>query len=127
MVYVHLVILLGLVEYFVFGGFVGAARRKFAVNPPDMTGPSDFERIVRLHQNTLEQLVMFVPGILGFAYYLSPFWAALVGVVFLVGRVVYFVGYRKSAEQRVAGALMTLLANMVLIVGAIVGLVLTIV
>ncbi len=121
MVYVHLAIFLGLFQYIVFGALVGAARRKFAVVPPLMTGPGEFERIVRVHQNTLEQLVLFIPGLLGFAHYVSPMWAALVGVLYLLGRIAYFYGYRNSAEQRIVGALMTLSSNMVLVIGAIVG------
>jgi glutathione S-transferase len=62
-----------------------------------------------------------VPGIVGFAIYISPVLAASIGCVYLLGRVLYFFGYRVAAEKRTTGALMTLISNFVLVIGAVVG------
>lgn len=121
---VYLVILVALVEYAIFIGLVGAGRGKYAVDAPAMTGNGEWERLLRVQQNTAEQLVLFIPGILGFALFVNPGWAAGLGCVFLVGRVVYFLGYRKAADKRTAGVLMSIPINLVLVLGALIGLLL---
>ncbi len=127
MEYVHLVILLGLVEYIFFVAQVGAARGKYEIPAPAMSGNEDFERVLRVQLNTHEQLILFIPGMLGFAYYVSPMWAAIIGSVYLVGRILYFIGYKQAAEKRAVGAGMSLLPNMILVVGAVIGLVVALV
>ena len=127
MEYVHLVILLGLVEYIFFVAQVGVARGKYEVPAPGMSGNEDFERVLRVQLNTHEQLILFIPGMLGFAHYVSPMWAAIIGSVYLVGRILYFIGYRQAAEKRAVGAGMSLLPNMILVVGAVIGLIVSLV
>ena len=68
-----------------------------------MTGEPDFERVVRVQQNTLEQLVFFLPLLWLFSFYVSPLWAAGVGAIWLVGRIVYAWGYYQAAEKRTIG------------------------
>jgi len=120
---VFLVILLALIEYTVFQGLVGRARVKYGVRAPATTGQADFERVNRVHQNTLEALIVFIPAVWIFGLYLSPPWAAGLGVVFIVGRVIYAVGYFRAAEKRGPGAGITGLANIALVIGALVGVV----
>ena len=120
---VFLVILLALIEYTVFQGLVGRARAKYGVRAPATTGQADFERVNRVHQNTLEALIVFIPAVWIFGLYLSPPWAAGLGVVFIVGRVIYAVGYFRAAEKRGPGAGITGLANIALVIGALVGVV----
>lgn len=120
---VILVVLLALVEYIVFMGLVGRARAKHGIRAPAMTGHPDFERMNRVHQNTLESLVVFVPAVLTFGWYLSARWAAGLGVVFIVGRAIYAVGYLRDPEKRGPGAGLTGVTNIVLVLGAIVGVV----
>jgi uncharacterized membrane protein YecN with MAPEG domain len=57
-----------------------------------------------------------------FGLYVSTVWAAVLGVVFVVARVVYAVGYYRAAEQRGPGAGITGVVNIVLVVGGLVGL-----
>jgi glutathione S-transferase len=123
MEYVHLVILLALVEYIFFVGIVGGARGKFNVEAPAVTGDPRWERLFRIQQNTAEQLILFIPGVLAFAHYVSPLWAAIVGAVFVVGRLVYYVGYKESGDKRAPGVLLSIPPNIVLVVGALIGLV----
>jgi glutathione S-transferase len=119
---VLVVMLVALIEYMVFAGLVGRARRQYGVRAPATTGHPTFERIYRVHQNTLEALIMFVPALLVFACYLSFAWAAGLGVVFIVARAIYAVSYIRAAERRGIGAGLTGVVNIVLVLGGLVGL-----
>ena len=121
--YVNLVVLIALVEYIVFILVVGATRGKYGVAAPATTGNAQWERLYRIQVNTAEQLVLFIPAIYSFAYYVSEPWATGIGAVFLVGRIVYFFGYKKAGDKRLAGAIMTSWPSYILVVGALVGLV----
>lgn len=103
MAQVHLVMLLALLEYFVFSMAVGRARYKFGVKAPAISGQADFERYYRGQMNTLEQLIVFLPALWSFATFVDADWAALLGVVFIVGRALYFTGYVKAAEKTQRG------------------------
>jgi len=119
---VYLTIVLALIEYVVMGALVGRARGKHGIHAPAMTGHPDFERANRVHVNTLENLIIFIPAVWIFATYVSARWAAGLGFVFVVARVVYAVGYLKAAEKRSIGAGITGIVDIVLVVGALVGL-----
>ena len=82
---------------------VGQARAKFKISPPAMTGHPDFERVVRVQANTLEHLIMFLPAMWIFAIYLSPNIAGLFGMIWVVARVFYALGYIKEAKRRMPG------------------------
>ena len=125
--YVNLVVLTALVEYIVFLGIVGITREKYGVLAPATTGNPQWERLHRIQVNTSEQLVLFIPAIYGFAYYVSEPWAAGIGSIFVIGRVVYFLGYRVSGERRLVGAIMSGPPSYILVIGAIVGLVRTLI
>ncbi|PCJ36281.1 MAG: hypothetical protein COA75_08620 [Cellvibrionales bacterium] len=122
---VNLVVLTALIEYIVFILVVGATRGKYGVAAPATIGNAQWERLYRIQVNTAEQLVLFIPAIYGFAYYVNKPWAVGIGTVFLVGRVVYFFGYRKAGDKRLVGALLTAWPSYVLVVGALIGLVST--
>lgn len=83
---VFIVILLALLEYLVFGALVGRARARFGIRAPAMTGHPEFERTHRVHQNTLENLIVFVPAVWIFGLYVSYLWATLLGVLFVIAR-----------------------------------------
>jgi uncharacterized membrane protein YecN with MAPEG domain len=119
--WVTLVAMLALLQYMFFGIKVGQARGKYGVKAPATTGNEIFERYFRVHQNTLEQLVIFMPALVAFANLISPLWAAIVGAVYVVGRFVYYAGYVADPEKRGLGTMITMLANFVLVIGAIVG------
>lgn len=118
---VYAVIALALVEYFTFGLLVGAARGKFNVPAPATTGHPEFERTFRVHQNTLEQLVIFVPSMIIFAEFVSAAIACIAGLLFIVGRVLYYRGYVAAAEKRSTGFAMSAIANMALLLGGLIG------
>ncbi len=121
--YVYLVIVTALLEYMIFILIVGATRNKYAVNAPATTGNAKWERLHRIQVNTTEQLVLFIPAIYGFAYYMSESWAAVIGSVFLIGRIVYFFGYKKDGEKRIVGAVLTTWPSYILAIGALIGVV----
>jgi glutathione S-transferase len=122
--WVTLVAMLALLQFMFFGIKVGQARGKYGIKAPATTGNEIFERYFRVHQNTLEQLIVFMPALVAFANLISPLWAAVVGAVYLVGRSVYYAGYIADPEKRGIGTMITMLANVVLVIGAIVGAVL---
>jgi len=123
MLWVEFVIALAVLEFAVFGMFVGRARSKYHVKAPATTGNEAFERYFRIHYNTLEQLIVFVPGIWLFATHVSARWAAIIGAVYLVGRVLYFRGYAAAAEKRHLGSMLSMLPTLVLLLGGLCGLV----
>ena len=124
---VYVTILLALLEYIVMAALVGRARAKYGIHAPAMTGHPDFERANRVHVNTLENLIIFVPAVWIFASYVSVRWAAILGFIFVVARAVYAIGYLRAAEKRSIGAAVTGLVDLVLVVGGLIGLALEIV
>jgi len=100
---------------------VGQARVKHKVMPPATTGPEPFECAVRVQQNTLEQLVFFLPTFWLAALLGSPDWASLLGFIWVGGRVAYGVGYRIAPGKRGPGFGISFLSSVVLLVMAIVG------
>ena len=121
MPYVHIVIGLALIEFLWFGLAVAGARGRYKVAAPAVTGNEMFERYLRVQMNTLEQLVVFIPSVLLFAQYMSPYIAAGLGAVFLIGRLVYFFTYVKNPKSRELGFILTIGPNAILLGGAILG------
>jgi glutathione S-transferase len=121
MPYIHIVIGLALVEFLWFGLAVASARGRYKVAAPAVTGNEMFERYLRVQMNTLEQLVVFIPSILLFGQYQSAYWAAGLGVIFLIGRLVYFMTYVKNPRSRELGFVLTVAPNVALLGGAIIG------
>ncbi len=121
------VILLALIEYLVLGSLVGRARTKYAVPAPAVTGNAMFERYFRVHQNSLEQLIVLVPAAWLFGEYLSARWAAIVGALFVIARIIYAAGYVSAPEKRGPGAWLTFLTELVLVLGALYGVIRSIV
>ena len=115
--------LLALLVYFVLTLNVGFARSRYKIAAPAVVGDPEFERVYRVQMNTLEQLVLFVPSLWLFALFLSPVWASLSGAVWIVGRVLYAVGYYRAAERRHAGFGVASIGLVILWVGATYGVV----
>ena len=115
MEFVALITLIALIQYFVFGFQVGQMRAKHGVKAPAMSGHPEFERMFRVQQNTLEQLVMFMPALWICAHHGSPRWAAVIGLFFIIGRFIYKRSYVADPAKRGHGFTITLLSTTVLI------------
>ena len=118
---VAIVTALALLQVFVFAFQVGQARVKYEVSAPAVSGPAEFERVFRVHQNTVEQLVIFVPSLWLCAYFWRPDVAAGVGLVFVIARQVYRGAYIGDPANRSAGFGIGALAMMILLFGGLVG------
>lgn len=121
-----LVTVSALIVYFVVTINVGRARAKYKIMPPAMSGNPDFERVVRVHENTLEQLIAFLPALWIFSVFVSPIWAAAIGGVWVLGRIIYAWGYYQAAEKRVIGFAISSLTYMILLLGSLVGIILNV-
>lgn len=117
-----LIVLLALLQYVWFTIRVGLARGKYNVNAPACDGDENFERLFRVQQNTMEQLIVLIPAAYAFAWYLSPLWVLAPGAAFILGRFLYSTEYTKDPKTRTPGMGLTLAANAVLLVGALFGL-----
>jgi len=126
-IYTAIVTLLAVALYFFFATQVARARVKFGIKHPATTGNLDFERIFRAHVNTLEWMPTFLVPLWLFALTVSDVAAAALGLVWVAGRVVYFVGYREAAEKRLPGFFIQGSVCIVLFVGAAVGVVMRLV
>lgn len=123
--WVSLVTVLALILFFGVTLYVGVARAKYGVKAPAVSGNDDFERVLRVQQNTLEQLALFLPVLWIFATFVSPIAAAILGAVWILGRILYALGYYQAAEKRGPGFGLSTLATVVLIFGSLIGIVLT--
>jgi hypothetical protein len=121
MAYVDIVTALALIQFIIFGFKVGTARGKYGVKAPATTGNEIFERHFRVQQNTLEQLVILLPGLYLFSRYLSPVWAAGLGAVYLIGREIYAATYVGNPAKRGPGYALTALPTIVLLAGGAIG------
>ena len=99
----------------------GMARGKYDVPAPSHDGPDEYLWHVRAHQNTLEHLVLFLPGLWLFSYSVSPLWAAAIGIFWPVGRLVYALGYYKAPEKRMPGLLISMPPVYILVLGSLIG------
>lgn len=120
-----LITALTLLLYFVLTINVGRARAKYNVSPPAMSGDANFERVLRVQQNMLEQLIFFLPLLWLFSFYISPLWGAFLGAIWLIGRIIYAWGYYQAAEKRGIGFAISSLSSMVLLAGSLVGIILS--
>jgi uncharacterized membrane protein YecN with MAPEG domain len=116
---VAIVTLLSLLTYVAFGLGVARARRASGIEPPQMTGDPRLERAIRVHNNTLEWLPTYLAALWIFALYWSDMVAAAMGVVWIVGRVIYAVGYMKDPKSRELGFLIQAVATAVLLFGGL--------
>ena len=115
-----IVTFLVLAQFVFFGVQVGALRGKHGVKAPATTGHEEFERMNRVHLNTMEQLVVFLPALWIHAQYANPLWGAALGVLFIIGRFLYRAEYLKDPGSRSPGFTLTIVASSVLLIWALV-------
>lgn len=121
MAFATVIVMLALVQFMYFAIAVGRARGRHGVSAPAVSGDEHFERFHRAHQNTLEQIVIFVPAIYACAYYLSIWLAVAGGIGYLVGRFWYFRCYIKDPETRGKGMMLTVASSLLMVAGGLIG------
>jgi len=124
MALVNVVVALALLQFFAFATAVGRARERFKVAAPATTGNEMFERYFRVQMNTLELLIMFVPAVWMFGFYVKASAAAGLGAIYLMGRCVYFYSYVRNPSKRSLGYALSGGPVAVLVIGALIGAVL---
>ena len=116
MEYVTIITVLALLQFAWFGFQVGSMRVKHQVKAPAMSGAPEFERMFRVHYNTMEQLILFLPALWLFANMVNPIWAAGIGVVYLIGRFIYQAAYLKDPSGRSLGFALSHLPSAVMLI-----------
>ena len=114
-----IVTIVALLVYFNMSLGVGRARGKTGIHAPAMTGDPLLERAVRVHMNTLEWLPIFLAGLWLFAIFWNEVAAAALGVVWIVGRLLYASGYMADPAKRSTGFLIQFAAAALLLIGAL--------
>jgi uncharacterized membrane protein YecN with MAPEG domain len=120
---VFAVLLLAVLQYTFFGFMVGRARGKYGISAPIMSGHPEFERYLRVQLNTAELLVSLVPAMLIAGNVLAPWFVAIMGGIYLIGRQLYFRSYIADPKSRGLGFVLSLLPIMILVIGSLVSLI----
>ena len=121
MALVNVIVALALLQFFAFATAVGMAREKYHVAAPATTGNEVFERYFRVQMNTLELLVMFVPAMWMFGFYVNANVASLLGAIYIIGRGIYFFSYVKDPKKRSLGFGLSAGPVAALVLGALIG------
>ena len=121
LIYPGIVSCIALLIYYYTLLMSGLARGRFDVAAPSHDGPEEYQRNVRTHQNTLEHLVLFLPGMWLFAIAVDPIWASIIGIIWPLGRLMYARGYYQEAAKRQIGLVISMLPIYVLILGSLAG------
>jgi uncharacterized membrane protein YecN with MAPEG domain len=121
---VELITALALLQFFFFGVLVGRARGRYGVAAPATTGNEVFERYFRVQMNTLELLVMFLPALWMALSFVDSRWVALLGVIYLIGRLLYLQGYVAAPGKRGLGYGLSAMPVIILVLIDLVGAVL---
>jgi|SRR5579863_9241706 glutathione S-transferase len=115
-----IVTLLALLEYSILGLMVGRARQRYGVEAPATTGNPEFERYFRVHENTLEALIVFLPALWIFSMAVSYHFGVALGLLFVIARIIYASGYLRAPAGRAPGAIATAAINAILVLGSLV-------
>lgn len=105
--------------YFWMALTVSRTHARTSILAPTMTGDPVLERTYRAHVNTLEWMPIALPSMWLFAIYWSSTAAATLGLVWIVGRLIYFYGYIADPKKRFPGFFIQSLAAFVLLLGAL--------
>ncbi|MDG1204464.1 MAG: MAPEG family protein [Pseudomonadales bacterium] len=116
-----IITMLAIIEYIYFGMKVGKARGEYGIAAPAVTGHEMFERHYRVQMNTLEQIVIFLPALWAFGHYVNHYAAALFGLIYLFGRMIYAIKYIEEPSKRGVGMMMTMIPSMLMIMGGLLG------
>ena len=117
------VTLLSVLILLAFAIGVSRVRRRVNIQPPVMTGAPELERSLRIHGNTVEQILIFLPALWLAALYFQGWAPPILGLIWCLGRIIYALGYSRDAGARLPGFILTIFPTLILIVLAIIGIV----
>jgi len=127
MQYVELVAILAVLQFISFGALTGRARSQSGLKAPAVTGHEGFERMYRVQMNTLELLIAFLPALFLAARFWPAFWVAGLGVVYLIGRVIYWRAYVRNPSTRTIGFMLSMVPTLSLAILALLGILLSLI
>jgi glutathione S-transferase len=119
------VTVLAVVLFFYMGIRVGGMRGKHGIKAPAMTGHPEMERAVRVHMNTLEQLIVFLPLL----WIATTYWRVIgwvppaLGLLWIIGRIIYMNAYMADPDKRSAGFGVTALSTLALLILSVWGII----
>ena len=118
-----IVTVVALLVYYWTGYRVGQMRGKHGIKAPAVTGNMEFECAYRVQVNMLEQLIVFLPLLwLSNAYFMVwPYLTGALGLVWIIGRIMYAIGYVQDPAKRSMGFIISLLATLGLLITTIYG------
>lgn len=119
--YVEIVAMLVVVQYLFFTTLVGRARGQYGVKAPAITGNEGFERVYRVQMNTLELMIALLPSMFVAARFWPAAWVAGVGVIYLIGRFIYWRAYVAAPAARGLGFGLSMLPVLMLLLMALAG------
>ena len=119
--YIDIVAVIAVLQLIFFSMLVGHARGKYGVSAPAVVGHEQFERVYRVHMNSLELLVAFLPALYLAGKYWSQPAVAGVGAIYLVGRFIYWRAYVTAPKSRGLGFGLSSLPVLLLLGAALVG------
>lgn len=122
---IAIVTILALAQFILFSIQVGSLRGKHQVKAPAVNGHTEFERMFRIQQNTMEQLVVFLPALWIFGRFVNPLWGAGFGLVFIAGRFIYRAAYLKDPGARGPGFTISFLPTVIMLVWSLLAVALT--
>ena len=122
---IAVVTVLAVFQAFSFAYLVGKQRVKHGVKAPAITGEAEFERAFRVHQNTVEQMIIFIPALWLFGYYVHGLIGAGLGLLFVISRFIYRNSYLNEPTSRTAGFGIGALVMMTLMIGGLIGAILS--
>ena len=115
-----LVLMLILLQILYFSIEVGRARQRLGIDAPAVSGNDEFDRYFRAHQNSLEQLIVFLPAVLVTAYLGFSITCLVCGICYLVGRAIYFRSYVKEPKKRTLGFVLSFFSTVILVMTSLV-------
>ena len=127
MQYVELVAILAVLQFIFFGFMTGQARSKSGLKAPATSGAESFERMYRVQTNTMETLVAFLPSLLIAGKYWSPLLVSAIGLLYIIGRFIYWQAYTKDPSKRGLGFMVSLFPTIALALLSVIGVLMAIV
>lgn len=99
----------------------GSARGKHKILAPAVTGHPEFERKLRIQQNMVEFLVLFIPSLWIFSLTVDVLAGAVLGLISVIGRILYSVSYAKDPAKRGPGFGLAVLPALIMLIGGLIG------